>query len=106
MSTKIIKKNVGVIELRSKHKTTTELLRQSKELYFAVVKQMAEAIFLFEVESRQILESNPAAEKLLGYTAEELRKLTIYDYIDHTKANIDCLKKMNSDSLEGGLVIE
>jgi PAS domain S-box-containing protein len=87
----ISKKKIEVTELRSKHKTTAQLLRQSKELYYAVVKQMAEAIFLFEVESRHILESNPAAEKLLGYTAEELRNLTIYDYIDHTREKIDHL---------------
>ncbi|MFH1671981.1 MAG: PAS domain-containing sensor histidine kinase [Pseudomonadota bacterium] len=85
------KKIVEVTGLRFKQRTAKELLHQSKELYYAVVKQMAEAIFLFDVESRHVLESNPAAEKLLSYTAEELRNLTIYDYIDHTRENIDHL---------------
>lgn len=75
----------------AKYQSARKLLRESEELYYAVVQQMAEAIFVFDVETKRIIEINPAAERLLGYSADELKELTIYDYIDHKKNNINFL---------------
>jgi PAS domain S-box-containing protein len=64
-------------------------LQQTEELYYAVIQQMADAIILFDVETKRILDSNAAFRKLLGYTPEELKALTIYDYVAHERENID-----------------
>ncbi len=65
-----------------------EKLQQSEELYYAVIQQMADAIILLDVETKRILDSNAAFRKLLGYTPEELKALTIYDYVAHERENI------------------
>src|SRR5215216_1740423 len=53
------------------------------------VEQATENIFLVEVETRRIVESNPAFQKTLGYTEEELRSLTLYDIVAADRKNID-----------------
>ncbi len=63
-------------------------LQQSEELYYAVIQQMAEAIHLLDVETKRVLESNPAFQRLLGYTPEELKNLTVYDYVAHERESI------------------
>jgi PAS domain S-box-containing protein len=56
-------------------------LRASQERYRAVVEQVAEGIFLLDTQTMRIIETNPTFQHLLGYTAEELQHLTIYDII-------------------------
>lgn len=73
----------------TERKQTEEMLRQSEEIYRAVVKQIADAIYLIDLETRYLLESNPAFQRLLGYTPEELKELTIYDLVAHEKENIN-----------------
>jgi PAS domain S-box-containing protein len=66
-----------------------EALRQSEERYRSVVDQSADCIFLVEVESRRILECNPALQRLLGYAATELQAMTLYDLVAHSRASVD-----------------
>jgi PAS domain S-box-containing protein len=54
-----------------------------------VVEQSAENIFLIDVVTRRIIETNPAFQKLLGYSAEEMLHLTGYDIIAHPRPDID-----------------
>jgi PAS domain S-box-containing protein len=68
---------------------TEEMLRQSEELYRAVVTQTADPIYLIDLETRYLIESNPACQRLLGYTPEELKKLTVYDLVSHEKGNVN-----------------
>ncbi|QIN78560.1 PAS domain S-box protein [Rubrobacter marinus] len=70
-------------------KRTEEALAQSEELYRSVVEQAAENIFLVDVETKRILESNAALHASLGYTAEEMRGMTLYDLIGHDRESID-----------------
>jgi hypothetical protein len=44
-----------------------------------VVEQAAENIFIVDVETRRILESNPSFYGSLGYSPGEIRSLTLYD---------------------------
>ncbi len=56
--------------------------RQEKEQrYRAVVAQASEGIFLIDADSKRFLESNAALQNLLGYTAQEVLELTLYDAI-------------------------
>ncbi len=66
-----------------------EALRQSEERYRKLVEQSAEGIFLCDAETRQVIESNAAFRDLLGYTDEELRGMTLYDFIRHDRSSID-----------------
>lgn len=66
-----------------------EQLRQSEERYRAVIEQAAEGIFPCDLQSRRILESNAAFQRLLGYDAAELTAMTLYDLIEHDSKSVD-----------------
>ncbi len=66
-----------------------EALRQSEKLYRTVVEQAAENIFLVDLKTRRILEANAALQRSLGYTAEELGRMTLYDILSHDPESID-----------------
>jgi PAS domain S-box-containing protein len=70
-------------------KRTEEALAQSENLYRSVMEQAAENIFLVDVETKQILESNAALHASLGYTAEEMKSMTLYDLTVHDRESID-----------------
>src|SRR5215218_4179860 len=79
----------GTVEDITERKRTEEALRQSEELYRTVVEQAAENIFIVDVETRRILESNPTFYRSLGYSPEEIRRLTLYDIVAHDREGID-----------------
>jgi PAS domain S-box-containing protein len=65
----------GVIEYVrdiTERKRTEEALRESEEKYRAVISGASDGIVLFDMVGN-VLESNTAAEELLGYSKEELR---------------------------------
>ena len=66
-------------------------LRESEERYRAVVSQAVEGITLFETETGCLLEANGAFQRMLGYTAQEIPALTIYDVMEDGRdgANLD-----------------
>jgi PAS domain S-box-containing protein len=66
-----------------------EALRQSEELYRTVIEQAAENIFLVDAKTKQILEANDALHRSLGYTAEEMQRLTLYDIVAHDRESVD-----------------
>jgi two-component system cell cycle sensor histidine kinase/response regulator CckA len=70
-------------------KQAEQALRESEERYRAVVEQSRDAIYLADADSRRILDCNPALTELTGYSREELRGMTLYDFIDHPKDDID-----------------
>jgi PAS domain S-box-containing protein len=66
-----------------------EELRQSEERYRSVVEQAAENIFLVDAETKHVLESNAALQRSLGYSSEELERMTLYDVVAHDREDID-----------------
>jgi PAS domain S-box-containing protein len=80
---------VGVVEDISERKRTQEALRQSEELYRTVVEQAAENIFMVDLKTKHILETNAALSRSLGYSPEELRGMSLYDILAHTSKSID-----------------
>ena len=66
-----------------------QALRQSEERYRAVVEQTAECLFLFDAESKCILETNTACQKLFGYTSEEFKEMTIEDMVADGGESVD-----------------
>jgi PAS domain S-box-containing protein len=78
-----------MLEDFTERKWAEDALRESEERYRAVVEQSAEAIWLFEPETKRVLEANVAFQKMLGYDAEELRSMTNYDFVAHTREEVD-----------------
>src|ERR671933_1724622 len=72
----------------TERKRAEEALKQSEQLYRTVIEQVTENICLVDVESRLIVGANPAFQEALGYTREELRNLTLYDFVAHDRENI------------------
>ena len=73
----------------TERKRIEKALRDSEARYRAVLQQSLEAIYIYSVTSLQILETNPALLSLLGYSAEEITSLTLYDIVAADKASID-----------------
>jgi diguanylate cyclase (GGDEF)-like protein/PAS domain S-box-containing protein len=73
----------------TERKGSREELQESEERYRAVVEQSAESIWLFDPQTKQVLESNSEFQRMLGYTAEELGEMTNYDFVAHDPADID-----------------
>ena len=54
-----------------------------------MVEQTAECLFLFDAETKRILETNPACQRVFGYTAEEFRGMTIGDVVADGGESVD-----------------
>ena len=68
---------------------TEEMLFQSEARYRAVLEQSADGIYLVDVETKHILEANLAFAQMLGYTAEEIRGLSVHDIVAAEQEVID-----------------
>ena len=73
----------------SRQKEAEEALRRSEGRYRAVVEQATEGIFLADIRTMSILEANAALCGTLGYTADELAGLKLYDIVAHEPESVD-----------------
>lgn len=73
----------------TERKRADEALRESKELYRKLIQQSVEAIYMFDPETKHILEANNAFLDSLGYKDEEVQTLTLYDFVAHDREDID-----------------
>jgi PAS domain S-box-containing protein len=80
---------VLMLEDFTERNRTEDALKESEERYRAVVEQSAEAIWLFDPETKRVLETNAAFQEMLGYDAEELRGMTNYDFVAHSREDVD-----------------
>ncbi len=80
---------IAVVEDIGKRKRAEEALGQSEALYRTVVEQAAENIFLVDAQSRRVLEANEALLLSLGYTEDELKRMTLYDIVAHDPKSVD-----------------
>jgi PAS domain S-box-containing protein len=79
----------GVVRNITERVRAEQAMRESEERYRSLVEQSSDGIILIDVESRRILEANPAYQKLLGYSAAELSHLTLDDVTTSDQENID-----------------
>jgi PAS domain S-box-containing protein len=89
----------GSDELSSLGNTINQLLAEieksegeqveEKARYRTVVEQASDGIFLFDAETKDILEVNTAFINLLGYEIDEILKLSIYDIAAYNQEEID-----------------
>jgi PAS domain S-box-containing protein len=78
------------VETSERSDASSGELRESDERYQAVVEQAAEGIFLVDADTRRVLEANAAYQNLLGYTSEEILRLTLYDLVPYPRKSMDC----------------
>ena len=62
---------------------------EEKARYQAVVEQATDCIFLWDAQTKHLLEANTAFRNLLDYSLEAISQLTIYDIIAYSKDLID-----------------
>ncbi len=85
-----ILRTAGQIILNAlERKRTEEVLRKSEERFRAIVEQVTDGIVLYDLSSKKVIACNPAYQKLVGYTEEEILQLTYYDLVAHEKSNIN-----------------
>lgn len=63
--------------------------KETEAGYRAVVEQTAESVFLVDPVTGYFIETNAAFRDLLGYSDDEIAKLTIYDVIAENGLDID-----------------
>jgi PAS domain S-box-containing protein len=64
-------------------------LRSSETRYRAVIEQATDGIYILDAQTRRVLESNPSFGRMLGYAAEELLGIEVYDFVAHPRENVD-----------------
>ena len=79
---------LGIARDITERKRVEEALKESEAKYRAVLEQSADNIFLVDLETKKILESNISLRNLLGYSADEMKKLIIYDFVARPKDEI------------------
>ncbi len=58
-------------------------IRESEDRCRNMLTQMLEGLFLVSVQNGKLLDSNPALEKLLGFSHQEMGAFSLYDLIDN-----------------------
>ncbi|MFW3147303.1 MAG: ATP-binding protein [Thermoplasmatota archaeon] len=61
----------------------------SETKYRSVLEQSPDNIYIVDMETMRIVETNTTLQRLLGYSTEELQEMTPYDFIEHEKEDID-----------------
>ncbi len=77
-STGTVIRSVGMVHDITERKEAENRLRHSEEKYRAFAEQSMEGVYMHDLEGN-ILEANPAASAMSGYTQEELLELTVFD---------------------------
>jgi PAS domain S-box-containing protein len=65
------------------------LLRESEERYRAIFEQSGDCIYLADSATKKILQANQTCRRSIGYDADEITGLTLYDFVDHDRQDID-----------------
>lgn len=79
----------GVVRDITERMRAEEAMRESEERYRALVEQSSDGIVIVDIETRRILEANSAYCKLIGYSSEELLKLSLYDVATASPEDLD-----------------
>jgi len=77
----------GIARDITERKQAEDMLGASEERYRTLFEGAAEGILVADIESKQFKYVNPAACRILGYTAEELTRLSLTDI--HPKEALD-----------------
>jgi PAS domain S-box-containing protein len=73
----------------TERRRTEGALRESEERFRWTLEQVAENIFVVDPENKRILDANVTLQRSLGYTLEELKGMTLYDFVAHDRESVD-----------------
>ncbi|MFW6124185.1 MAG: diguanylate cyclase domain-containing protein [Acidobacteriota bacterium] len=65
----------------TERKKQEDLLVENEQKYRAIFMQSTEYVFLADIDTKGILEANKAVRNLLGYSNDEIKDLTLYDFL-------------------------
>ncbi|MDZ7400781.1 MAG: PAS domain S-box protein [candidate division KSB1 bacterium] len=85
----LLETNRSLITEIEHHQYTQQMLSQSERKYRAIMEQSADCIFLIDMETRKLIEANRAFQQLLGYSADEIERIQIYDILASNPADFD-----------------
>jgi diguanylate cyclase (GGDEF)-like protein/PAS domain S-box-containing protein len=71
---------IGIKNITEKKKQEN-LLKENEQKYRAIFMQSTEYVFLADIDTKEILEANKAVQNLLGYSNDEIKDLTLYDFL-------------------------
>ncbi|MFH1682496.1 MAG: PAS domain S-box protein [Candidatus Woesearchaeota archaeon] len=63
----------------TEHKQAEQALKESEEKYRSLFEASADGIIIADIKTKEFKYVNPAICKMLGYTADELKKLSVND---------------------------
>ena len=64
-------------------------LQESEERFRSVVERTTDGVFMVDLDTNTILESNAALQNMFGYTPEELTGMKLYDIVAEDRESID-----------------
>jgi len=71
---------LGIKNITEK-KIQEDFLEENEQKYKAIFMQSTEYVFLADRDTKNILEANKAVQNLLGYSNDEIKDLTLYDFL-------------------------
>jgi PAS domain S-box-containing protein len=80
---------VGIGRDITKKKEAEEALLESEQRYRDIIEQTADGIYILDADTRKIVQANNAFSRLLGYSAEEVLGISVYDFVAASKESID-----------------
>jgi two-component system sensor histidine kinase/response regulator len=97
----------GIVRDITDYKETLSALQESENRYHSIFKTSADAILIYNLKGN-VVEANPSASKMYGYTSEEMTQLTLEDivhpdYLHQVDDYLDQIEKENKfsgDSVE------
>jgi PAS domain S-box-containing protein len=85
----VLKAAASTLGAALRRRRIEEELRGSEERYRAVIEQATDGIYLLDAGTKRIVESNPSFQKMLGYSANEMQGMEVYDFVAHPRDNVD-----------------
>lgn len=79
--------SIGILQDITDRKRAEHALRESEERYKSLFETAAEGILVADIETREFRYANPAICRMLGYTEEKLRSMSVCDI--HPKENLE-----------------
>jgi len=64
-------------------------LLEGQEQYRTIFENAAEGIYMTDPETRRVIDANPAFARIVEYSVDELRGLSVYDLVVDSPENID-----------------
>jgi len=77
----------GIVRDITERKKAEEALRESEERYRVIFESSAEGILVADIETKEFKYANPALCRMLGYTEDELKQMSVADI--HSKEELE-----------------